>query len=81
MYNMNKHVLSRVGDRPTATILHAQFHFLFSFGLLKQDIRPKYAPPRRGKYKVNWRGGFAAPPFYGIIGPSRRGIFWSNILL
>ena len=19
-------------------------------------MRPKYAPPRRGKYKVNWRG-------------------------
>ena len=37
--------------------------FLFFLGFLKQNIGPKYAPPRRGKYKVNWRGGFAAPPF------------------
>ena len=51
------------------------------FALVFQtDIRPKYAPPRRGKYKVNWRGGLAAPPFYGIIGPSTRDTFWSNIL-
>ena len=39
---------------------------------LWQNILPKYAPPRRGKYKVNWRGGEAAPPFLGISGPSRR---------
>ena len=41
-------ILSRVGDRPTATILHAQFHsfFDFCFGSSKQSIRPKYASPR-----------------------------------
>ena len=37
------------------------FIFLILLCFLKQNIRPKYARPRRGKYKVNWRGGFAAP--------------------
>ena len=33
---LRDHLLSRVGDRPTATILHAQFHifFLLSFALV-----------------------------------------------
>ena len=45
-------VLSRVGDRSTAIILHAQVHFVdFCFRIFTQNIRPKYAPPRRGKYK------------------------------
>ena len=72
---------SRVGDRPTATILQVQFYF-FSFLLwfLKQNIRPKYAPPRRTNYTLKWRGGEAAPPIYFIFTPSRRGIFWLNIL-
>ena len=56
------------------------FILLILLVFLRQNIGPKYAPPRRGKYKVNWRGSFAAPPFY-IIGPSRRGIFWLSILL
>ena len=57
-------VLSRVGDRPIATTLHAQFHFFdFCARFLWQNIRPTYGPPRRGKYKVNWRGSFAAPAF------------------
>ena len=34
--------------------------FAWSF---KANIRRKYATLRRGRYKVNWRGGFAAPPF------------------
>ena len=50
---------SRMGDRPTATILHAQFH-LFIFGsAFKQNIRPKYAPLRRTKCTLKWRGGEA----------------------
>ena len=73
-------LLSRVGDRPTATILHVQFHFLNLAWALRQNIRPKYAPPRRTNYILKWRGGEAAPPIYFIFTPSRRGIFWSNIL-
>ena len=33
------------------------FIFYVRFGFLSQNIRPKYAPPRRDKQKVNWRGG------------------------
>ena len=56
--------------------------FLLIFGrFLRQNIRPKYAPPRRTNYTLKWRGGEAAPPIYFIFTPSRRGIFWSNILL
>ena len=58
-------LMSRVGDRPTATILHAQFHcFDFCFWFFKQNIQPKYAPPRKGKYKVNTIGGAASPPLH-----------------
>ena len=48
---------------------------------------PKYWPTfdqnmsRRLNYTLKWRGGEAAPPIYFIFTPSRRGIFWSNILL
>ena len=46
-------LLSRVGDRPTATILHAQFHFFdFCLGFKKQNIRPKFALPRRTSYTL-----------------------------
>ena len=39
-------ILSRVGDRPTATILQVQFHFFLIFAqFFEQNIRPKYAPP------------------------------------
>ena len=70
-------VFSRVGDRPTATILYAQFHFLLIFALVfKQNIRPKYAPPRRPNYTLKWKGGEAAPPISFIFTSSRRGIFW-----
>ena len=73
-------VLSRGGDRPTATILHAQFHFLIFALLFKAKYLTKYTPPRRTNYTLKWRGGEAAPPIYFIFTPSRRGIFWSNIL-
>ena len=56
-------ILSRVGDRPTATIMRAQFHVFKKFlEFLLQNIRPKYAPPRRTNYTLKWRGGEAAPP-------------------
>ena len=44
-------ILSRVGDRPTATILHAQMHFFDFAEAFKANIRPKYAPPRRVNIK------------------------------
>ena len=69
-------------SRPAATILQVQFHFFdFCLVLLRQNIRPKYAPPRRTNYTLKWRGGEAAPPIYFMFTPSRRGIFWWNILL
>ena len=69
-------------DRPTATILQAQLHFFwFLLGFLRQNVRSKYAPPRRPNYTLKWRGGEAAPPIYFIFTPSRRGIFWLNIWL
>ena len=75
-------ILSRVGDRPIATILHAQFHFFdFSSGFSSQNVQPKYAPPRKTNYTLKWKGGEAAPLIYFIFTPSRRGIFWSNISL
>ena len=43
------------------------FIFLILFGFLKQNIRPKYAPPRRTNYTLKWRGGEAAPPIYFIL--------------
>ena len=56
------------------------FFFWFLLGFLRLNIRPKYAPPRRNNYTLKWRGGEAAPLIYFIFTPSRRGIFWSNIL-
>ena len=50
-------------------------------GFLPQNIWPKNVPPRRTNYTLKWRGGEAAPPIYFIFAPSRRGIFWSSILL
>ena len=40
-----------------------QCHFLIFAWFFKAKYSTKYAPPRRGKYKVNWRSGFAAPAF------------------
>ena len=61
-------VLSRVEDRPAATILHARFPFFwFLVQFLKQSTRPKYAPPRRTNYTLKWKGSEAAPPIYFIF--------------
>ena len=57
------------------------FIFWFLLCFLWQNIRPKYAPPRRTNYTLKWRGGEAAPPIYFIFTPSRRSIFWSNFCL
>ena len=56
------------------------FIFWFLLGSLRQNILPKYAPPRRTNSTLKWRGGEAAPPVCFIFTPSRRGIFWSNSL-
>ena len=37
-------------------------------------------PLLEGPITLKWRGGEAAPPIYFKFTPSRRGIFWSNIL-
>ena len=45
---LNNNILSRVGDRPTTTILHAQFHFLdFCFGFYNK-IFDQNMPLREG---------------------------------
>ena len=48
----------------------------FLLGFLKQNIWPKYSPPRRTNYTLELRGSEAAPPMYFISTPSRRAIFW-----
>ena len=36
--------------------------FWFLLGFSRQNIQPKYAPPRRTNCTLKWRGGEAAPP-------------------
>ena len=48
VYNAPRRVLSRVGDRPTAEILHAQFHlFEFCFGFQGKTL-DQNMPPLEG---------------------------------
>ena len=42
-YESYAKILSRVGERPSATILHAQFHFWIFAWVFKANIQPKYA--------------------------------------
>ena len=43
------YILSRVGDRPTATILHAQFHFLIFAWVFKSKYATKICPSQKGQ--------------------------------
>ena len=72
-YSHSVQIQSRVGDRPTATILHAQFHFLTFAWVFKSKYLIKTYPSQKDHLYIKMQGRRSRPSKLSYIYPFQEG--------